>query len=295
VLLAQQISQFHTQGFLRILGLFSGRELEELQEAVTQVNAEALAGKGEGHLYQNNHDGTKTYFRSEKMWARGDIFQAVTVNPHLLECVGQCMGHPFIPINNALVNKMPEGNVPIRWHQDPPYPNPLITETYEVPHFTVDIYLDRSTIENGCVWGIPRHHLVGHIDLLKYTEEELFMMKSAVPIPMEPGDVLFHCLSSPHGSVGNITTHIRRTLYLQYGTNDPFFYRYYIPYGEKKTVREMLEARWRLGLCGGGSNIRLTSDGEEFEFIGEPRTPPRHWRTLKLAMSEDERIRKRHL
>ncbi len=292
----EQIFKFHQDGFLRIPNLFHGRELAELKKAVKKAHAEALEGKGKHHCYQENPDGSKTYFRSEKMWARDAVFQAVTVNPRLLECVGQCIGQPFFPVNNALVCKLAKGNVPIRWHQDPPYPNPLITETYDVPHFTVDIYLDHSNIENGCVWGIPEHHLVGHIDLIKYRQKELFDKKEACPLTMKPGDVLFHCLSSPHGSEGNKTLQTRSTLYLQFITRELFFQTHYVPFGEKNTLIDMLNARQSLGFDDfKEGNIRLVNSDREFEFTGEPRTEAYYWKTLKQNMSTEEKVQKRNL
>ena len=38
-------------------------------------------------------------------------------------------------------------------------------DTYPVPNFTTDVYLDHSGTDNGCVYAIPSRHLEGHIDL----------------------------------------------------------------------------------------------------------------------------------
>lgn len=173
-------------------------ELGLLREAADDVQAQGMAREGRDHIYYD--DPAKTYFRSEKMWDRNPIFQAITVNPDLLLPIGQCTGHPFLPMNDSYVCKIPRGNVPIPWHQDPPCGEPVCTEeTYGAPNFDVDIYLDRSTVENGCVWGIPGHHLVGHIDLKSFSQEQLFSDFGAVPMEMKAGDVLFHCCSAPHG------------------------------------------------------------------------------------------------
>ena len=73
-----------------------------------------------------------------------------------LDMSGQCTGHPFLPINDSFVCKLPGGDVPIGWHQDPPCCiEPLREVTFSIPNFDTDIYLDDSTIENGCVWGLP--------------------------------------------------------------------------------------------------------------------------------------------
>lgn len=300
MLYTEQIDQFHQTGFLHIKGVFQGRELEELREAARVVEDDAVNGRDPYHYYHFKPDQSKTYYRSERMWGRADIFQAVTVNPRLLECVGQCVGEPFYPLTNSLVNKLPGGDVPIHWHQDAPYSDPGFAETYEVPHFTVDVYLDRAAIENGCVWGIPGHHLVGHVDLARYTEQELFEKAGAVPFEVEAGDVLFHCLSAPHGSAGNTTAEARRTLYLQYITRADFFYQHYVKfiesYGETRTPPQLLAARRRLGFDGlEDSHVRLVNGDGEFAFTGKPGTPPRHWRSIIDTIPEAEKERKRKL
>ena len=86
------------------------------------------------------------------LWERYAAFRMATVNPNLLAAVGQCLGYPFMPINDSLVVKLPRSGVDIRWHQDPPYEGPDgRAETFGIPNFDCDIYLDSATIENGCL------------------------------------------------------------------------------------------------------------------------------------------------
>ena len=91
----------------------------------------------------------------------------------LLTAVAQVTGHPFLPWNDSMVTKQPHTNTPVEFHQDPPYYVDLTT-TFGVPDFVVDIYLDDSSVENGCVHGIAGRHLIGTVDLKQYSEDELF-------------------------------------------------------------------------------------------------------------------------
>lgn len=158
------------------------------------------------------------------------------------------------------------------------------------------------------MWAIPGHHLVGHVDVKNYSEEDLFSVKGAVPIELEPGDVSFHCLSAPHGSPGNRTPDLRRTFYVHYMNEEVLdqCYRHlsYIDDLEKErglfderaraAAHQMVEARQSLGYSGlDGCDVRLTNDG--FEFTGIPGTPPRHWGTLIAAMSDEEIAQKQRL
>lgn len=292
-----QLDTFHRDGFLVIRGVLSAREVEELLQAVERCQAEGMAMQGSDHKYHVHPDGRQVYRRSEKMWRRADIFQAVTVKPALLEMVGQCIGHPFLPLNDSLVCKIPGGNVPVYWHQDPPYCYPTGFETtFEIPNFVADLYLDPSTVNNGCVWGIDGHHLVGHIDMKRFTEEALFAHPRARPIEMAPGDVMLHALSAPHGSAGNTSDTFRRIFYIHYMTQEVLQHGYAdIPWmglpgsysaEGKAYARGMLETRRRLGYADTQSPaVAWTDDG--FQMTGGPVTPPRHWKTLRDQIPPD--------
>ncbi len=286
-----EIDQFHRDGFLVIRGVLSARELDALRQAVERCQAEGIAGEGQDHKYHVHPDGRKVYRRSEKMWRRADIFQAVTVKPAILEMVGQCIGHPFLPLNDSLVCKLPGGNVPVPWHQDPPYMGADgLAQTFDIPNFVTDIYLDRSTVDNGCVWGIAEHHLVGTVDLRRFDEEALFAHPLAQPIEMEPGDILLHALSSPHGSAGNTSDTYRRIFYIHYMAREVLEHCYPdIPwmglpglYGAegKAYARGMLDVRRRMGFADCASPAVSWTD-EGFRVTEAPLTPPRHWATLR--------------
>lgn len=289
MLTLEQIESFHRSGFLIIKGLLGGAELERLREAANRVAEEGMACKGTDHLYHVFPDGTSAYRRSERMWSRDPAFQAVTVHPALLAAIGQCIGQPFFPWNDSLVVKAPGRSAPVPWHQDPPYGEPERKRTYPVPNFTTDIYLDRSTTANGCVHLLPGRHLEGYIDLAARTDEEWFSCPGCVPAEMEPGDVLFHALSVPHGSRATTDTSMRRTFYVHYLAQEVYEDGYArLPWAREKPgwcpkvrdrTRAMLATRENLGL-GGPSELdaqQITLTDEGFLFKGNPVSPLRAW------------------
>ncbi len=120
MLSGDQIAQFHRDGLLAVRGVFGEQEVRSLQGAADDVTEEAVAGAGTGHGYREI-DGRKQYYRTDGvLWERHAAFRIATVNPGLLAAVGQCLGYPFMPINDSLVVKLPHSGVAIRWHQDPP-------------------------------------------------------------------------------------------------------------------------------------------------------------------------------
>lgn len=305
MLTQEQIEFFHANGYLVMRGLIQGRELEMLRAAANAVVAEGIARKGAHHLYYTYPDGREVYRRSEKMWERGDIFQAVTVHPDLLENIGQCVGQPFYPWNDSLVVKVAGAGAPVRWHQDPPYGHADRVATYPVPNFTTDIYLDHSGIDNGCVYAIPGHHLVGHVELSDKDEEALFERCGAIPIAMEPGDVLFHCLSVPHGSRASRSPIPRSTFYVHYLADEVYRDGYSAePWAKEKPgwgdevrarTEQMMAKRAALGWEGPGDRMTLRFGEGGFEFVGTPTTPRRHWEALAAAIPPERRAAMKRL
>lgn len=292
----RQLDQFHRDGLLVLRGVFGEDELEALRHAAGRVQVEALAGKGTGHGYRVA-DGERQYYRTDGGLLEGyAAFRTATVNPRLLAAVGQCVGHPFMPINDSLVVKLPRSNVAIPWHQDPPYEGPDgRAETFGIPNFDCDIYLDDATLENGCLYGLPGHHLVGHVELERFDDQQMYDRADIVPLEMEAGDVLFHAISAPHGSKTNDSGTLRRVFYVHYMareavealhpewvTTKPGF----AP-SDVERVQSMLDER-----MGSGSpvlaaeKVELTLEG--LVLTGEPVTSQRHWETLIADLTSDQ-------
>jgi ectoine hydroxylase-related dioxygenase (phytanoyl-CoA dioxygenase family) len=292
-----QIEEFHRDGFLVLRGLFDADEIEALRAAAAEVQAEAEAGEGEGHSYREV-DGERRYFRTDGLWDRSSAFRTATVKPELLAAVGQCLGHPFLPLNDSIVVKLPGSGVPIEWHQDPPYydPTTAFRETFDVPNFDVDIYLDVADLETGCLFGLPAHHLVGRVDIERFDEEALFERDDAVALELQPGDVLFHALSAPHGSRANKGDTIRRVFYVHYMAKEVLEHCY-SDWAKRGFSSEGIDFARDLVAERGESiedaGVELTPDG--FAFVGAPSAPPRYWRELIDRMDEEELSAKRTL
>ena len=58
--------------------------------------------------------------------------------------------------------------------------------------------------------------MVGHVEIENFSEEDLFNHPDVISFEAEPGDVIFHSLSAPHGSIGNKTKNLRRTFYIHF-------------------------------------------------------------------------------
>jgi ectoine hydroxylase-related dioxygenase (phytanoyl-CoA dioxygenase family) len=287
----EQIADFNREGYLLVKDLFCGQELSHLSAAADRVIEEGLRGVGRDHGHTDESDPT-TYFRSEGMLDRDPAFLLAAANPDLLRCVGQCLGQPFLLMNDRMVTKQAYTGVPVEWHQDPPYLGQEgRSETFPVPNFVADIHLDETNEENGCLHVLAGRHLCGRVDWSRATEEELFCHPDSRPILAEPGDVSFHALSIPHGSRANRGPKKRRLLLYHYvcrAVYDDHYAGWMILHGGYGTenvqrLRKMRKAREDLGWPANFSDVAFTEDG--IEYRGEIRQSRDGWAKLLADIS----------
>jgi len=87
---------------------------------------------------------------------------------------------------------------------------------------TVWFPLNPATIENGCLQVMPRSHRAGlHTHCPGGTSglripEQFMDMDSALPLPMDPGDVLLLTQHTIHGSLVNESDDVRWSFDLRY-------------------------------------------------------------------------------
>jgi ectoine hydroxylase-related dioxygenase (phytanoyl-CoA dioxygenase family) len=311
VLTQDQIDAFHQDGVLIIRRLLDDEHVAALQAAVDATTARGLAGDGPGHAYRTV-EGEARYYRTDGVWEYDRAYRMAAMQPKILAVVGQLLGRPFMPINDSIVVKLPRSGVPVPWHQDPPYGGvDGRATTFKVPNFDIDIYLDRATIESGCLYAITGHHLVGHVELERFTENELFERPDAIALEMSPGDVLVHCSSAPHGSRANESDAPRRVVYFHYMAREvletllwdwALAKRAHTPHGLPPT-----EAFQTSGFAWAGAMLAEAGTTDEigaqqvvlgaagFEFIGQPVTPRDHWQVLIDRISPEEQATRRAL
>ena len=149
-----------------------------------------------------------TYLHSHEFSLR------LLAHPSIGDLLHRIIGPDFIPCYESLVFKLPKHGSSVRWHRD----GNAIRENH--PIFNVDIYLDDSTVDNGCVWVIPKSHLWGIEEAQEVIErgEVNFEREDAVPAEVEPGDILLHHTKVLHGSKINTSDTLRRVIYFDQRT-----------------------------------------------------------------------------
>jgi hypothetical protein len=130
----------------------------------------------------------------------------------LIRAIEQLLGEPAVLFKEKINFKMP-GGAGFEPHQDQ-----QAGWTAFAPLFvTALVCVDPATLANGCLEMADVRRLGGMIgrEWAPLTDQERANF-SLIPLPTEPGDVVFFDSYVPHASKPNLTDQARRALYLTY-------------------------------------------------------------------------------
>lgn len=243
----QEIRHFQEEGYVVKPGVFTPEDLRPLKDSISGiVDAEARKIRDEGMLeeifekesfetrlariYTANPEAGVQIARAI-MGKGGGGFSGPAIldvlrHPPLVSCVASILGPDIIGSSAYRIRiKMPKydhGEVP--WHQDSGY---FLAHCDHHLILTCWIPLVDSTLENGCLYvlprahkqGIIRHYTGGHAGFLEIPEDEL-PASEPVPIEMAQGGVLFLTNLTPHASFANTSDIVRWSIDLRYQPMD---------------------------------------------------------------------------
>ncbi|CAN7418784.1 phytanoyl-CoA dioxygenase family protein [Paenibacillus sp. LjRoot153] len=210
---SEQAQFFLENGFLVIRNVVVGEELRLLQEQTMKAVEIGMAGSDdEDYMYRVRKNGERKYWRTEYIIDKQEANKALLAHPFILRSVAKIQGVNFIPTWDSLVVKIPNQAASVPWHRDALVPEGC---TDPRPIFNVDFYLDEADLKS-CLWVIPgSNHWA--VDV---AEERCalpgFDVSDAVPVPMNPGDVIFHNIQLLHGSPEGDGNALRRTVYYEF-------------------------------------------------------------------------------
>ena len=155
--------------------------------------------------------------RLSKILDRGSAYLEAATHPLILDALENFLG-PNIELitnkhNHLMVRPPNSGAVP--WHAG--------EHIYEPVLFTALIYLQESTIENGCIRIVPGSHQRPFHSPKRYPDGEFTsqaLYHRALPVPMPAGGVLLFDDRLYHGADTNNTDQSRRSITLAYRAHD---------------------------------------------------------------------------
>ncbi|CAH2098048.1 unnamed protein product [Euphydryas editha] len=151
-----------------------------------------------------------------------DVFMTYTEHPRVLEVVSQFIGQDLRVMNSMFINK-PPGSVSHPPHQDLYY-FPFRPVEKIIAAWTA---IDDVTIENGCLYVIPKSHKQGilypHAILtgasrLYHGVQHAAPEDARVHLEMSPGDTVFFHPLLVHGSGANVSKRHRKCVTAHYAS-----------------------------------------------------------------------------
>ena len=214
VLTAEQMAVYCEKGWLLARGFVAPSEVEALARWTDELVARPEE-PGKHMVYREpslREPGMRVIQRIENFCPYHAGFDAFVRDGRLRAAVDQLLGATACLFKEKINFKMP-GGAGFEPHQD----QQAGWSRYARMFVTAMVTIDQATIENGCLemgGGARVTELIG----AEWRPLDAAEMKdfSLVPVPTEPGDVLFFDSYAPHASKANMTDHPRRILYLTY-------------------------------------------------------------------------------
>lgn len=242
---AEQIRQFREEGYVMIPDIFEPEDLAGVRrELEVVVDREARKAQDAGllpDLYENEPFETRLTCicrhtdavykgilgRAGGSHAGEELFKIIT-HPKLLARVESLVGPEIVGSSVYRVRPKVPGwpHGVVAWHQDSGYFSPHCDDRLVL---TCWMPLVEATVENGCLWvmprahdaGVVRHHTGGYAGYLVITGDDLPKSEAeAIPVPMPLGGVLFLSNLTPHCSMENTSDTVRWSLDLRYQSAD---------------------------------------------------------------------------
>ena len=222
---AEELAQYHDDGYALLKGFFELEEVELLRRAAKEDReldrhsfARADGEGGQIRLSLWNHPGDTIY----GMFARCE--SVVTSAEKILD--GEVYHY-----HSKMIMKDARVGGAWAWHQDYGY---WYQNGVLFPYLTsVFIAVDPATRENGCMQVIPRSHHAGRIEHVltgdqagadRERVDEILKRMPLVHVEMAPGDALFFHPNLLHRSDQNRSEHPRWSMICCYNAarNDPY-------------------------------------------------------------------------
>lgn len=204
----EEIAFFDENGFVICKGVLHAEELANFRAESQRLIDEVLAGGPADKRCGRGPEGIP-YYLNHLHANPNDFSLRLLALPFVGDLLTRMVGADFIPCFESLVFKLPSNGSSVPWHRD--------GHSYvgDQRIFNIDIYPDRSTINNSCVWAVPGSHKWEHKEAMEWVRrgQKDFDLPGAVPAELDPGDVLLHHVKVLHGSTVNKSSELRRVVY----------------------------------------------------------------------------------
>lgn len=209
-----ELEIYSRRGWVAVRGFYSPVEVQNIKRWTDDL-ALAPEVRGRQMVYHEPSllDGSKRVIqRIENFVPYFPGFAELALRGRLMEAIEQLIGSRAVLFKDKINFKM-SGGAGFEPHQD----QQAGWSAYAPEFITALVSVDRATVDNGCLEmaDIPRLRTLIGEEWKPLTNHEMSGY-DLVPVPTEPGDVVFFDSYAPHGSKPNLGAGVRRVLYLTY-------------------------------------------------------------------------------
>jgi ectoine hydroxylase len=222
---AQQVAEFHRDGYVIVRAMFDAEEMDILRGA-----AKADAAIKEHAYLVDDGKGAATKL---VLWNKAgeDLYGAVARGHRVVDSMEQLLGDEVYHYHSKMSIKEPFTGGAWNWHQD--YGYWYMNGCLFPDMASAFIAVDPNTRENGCLQVLRGSHKMGRVEHGKFGDqtgadpervENAMKTMDLVYAEMDPGDVLFFHSNTLHRSDQNKSPHPRWSFICCYNTrhNNPY-------------------------------------------------------------------------
>lgn len=216
-----EIDGYHEHGFLRLQGVFSKDEIDELSVELDYV-IENFATRGKGwsgpwrqQLMNVDEEQQSVLVALHEIQSYAASWARAILKQRLVESLADILG-PDIEFHHATLHaKGPDFGAPFPMHQDHPfYPHA------DGRYIDAILHVDGADEDGGCLKFLDGSHKLGALEHIRegspHLDQTVYRIEDAVSCPAEPGDVVFFGIHTIHGSSLNRRPRWRRVMRLGY-------------------------------------------------------------------------------
>jgi phytanoyl-CoA hydroxylase len=210
-----QVDQFHELGYFLTDPAFPAAQVQAMSDEFDRLHNLAVA--------QAEKSGDETAIKFARLrpfigqvHTKSDIAKAFIRSPIYLQACAKFLGPDADLYYNQAVIKPPEKGMSFAWHQDSGY---RVTRPLE--YITCWTAISDTTLDNGCIWVLPKSHKLGLIPHYRDTASSetkpvTIDESGAIPVPMKAGQVAIFSSFTLHKSGPNTSQTIRKGYVPQY-------------------------------------------------------------------------------
>lgn len=222
----EQIEFFHREGYLSLPAITTTYEVAQLCNIYDHL-FEIKAGRDQG-----DHLDLTTTDEDDGEPALPQILNpskyAPTLTDTLLRANAEAIARQLLGSDATFrfdhaIRKPARSGAATPWHQDEAYSDPAMAYN----EISIWIPLQEATLENGCMWFVPRshtddvltHHPIGNDPRIVGLEVDApaALMANAVACPLPPGGATIHHCKTLHYTGPNGSSEPRRAYILAFG------------------------------------------------------------------------------